>query len=101
MTILLARAAPTAAVPAPAPAPATAVTTEVSVAVTLIAPAEWTLEPFEKWAEVLLTTTLTETEPPSANVPAPARPTVTAVTTAAEEASNFTPEADFTAEWST
>ena len=92
MTLLLATDTPIAAVPAPLTWPAPAVTTEVSVAITLMVPRAVTSELLEICASMVLTMTLTDTEPPKANLPAPAPPTVTAVTTAAEEAFKLTPE---------
>ena len=94
MTLLLATDAPIAAVPAALTWPAAPVTTEVSVAVTLMVPRAVTSELLEICASMVLTMTLTDAEPPKANLPAAAPPTVPAVTTAVEEASRSTAPAE-------
>ena len=93
-TTLMPNAAPKPAVPAPDAAPAGAVTTEMSVAVRSMVPKASTVELFEMWASIVLTTTLSDTEPPTAKFPAKLPDTVNAVTTANEEAANSTSPAD-------
>ena len=53
----------------------------------------WSAPP-EIWASIVVTTTLTDAEPPTASLPAAAPPTVRSVTTAVEEASTLTSPAN-------
>ena len=59
-----------------------------------------TLEPFEMWASIVLTTTLTAPEPCTATAPAPVPPAATAVTTASDVAVTSTNRVAETAELS-